>query len=59
MTASILGIIVVLIIWAILGFYLCFNAGKDIGKQQGYIQACEDIKKKLQGYQGGDNCETR
>lgn len=51
MTALILGIIVVLIIWAILGFYLCFNAGKDIGKQQGYIEACEKFKKLFRGDQ--------
>ena len=46
MTALILGIIV-FIIWAVLGFYLCFNAGKDIGKHQGYIEACEEIKKNF------------
>lgn len=51
MTALILGIVIVLILWAVLGFYLCFNAGKDIGKHQGYIEACKEIKKILRGEQ--------
>lgn len=51
--------VVLIVLWMVLGVYISYNAGKAIGTSQGYIQACEDIKKKLQGYQGGDDCETR
>lgn len=51
--------VVLIVLWMGTGAYISYNAGKAIGTAQGYRHACEDIKNKLQGYQGGDNCETR
>lgn len=44
-------IIVLLVAWSVLGFALCYNAGKSIGESNGYIKACEDIKKFIGGNQ--------